>query len=258
MKSLRIESCPSGVVFMVFSFYSLLHDHLCGMAWLCQINELLMACMWFKVFNIWLSLWYQHGCMVLAPMVLAMCYVICFEDFVKERIRSHSLLVWFEMRWILEFLKLLCMIIWRIHMHVRLAVSCGLVLLFFNRVLVSWLWRYLEMESWRLWSVGLLIQWNFKDCGGSSCSVYQIHGGDGLSRRQYIVWSLIGDRDWNGNWVFTVYTVELELLSRIWYGSTGLLWRIFIIFVSSLGPYGLDTATYFKRFRFPNLIIVEL
>lgn len=236
IKSLRIESCLSDFISLYFSLCSLLHDYLFGLTWLCQIDEFLMACVWFPVFNEWLSLWYQHGCdMVLASLVLAMCYVLFFEGFVKVRIRHHSLLVWFELSWIMTFFWLRCMIIWRVYMHVRFVVSCGLVLLIYYCVLVSWLWRYLEMESWRLWSVGLMIRLVFKDCGCSLCSVDQIHGGDGLSWRQYIIWFIIGDRDWHGDWVFEVYTVEFELMRWFLYGSAGLFWRTIIVFCFLIG-----------------------
>lgn len=41
MKSLRIEFCPSGFISMSFSLYSLWHDYLFGMTWLCQIDKFL-------------------------------------------------------------------------------------------------------------------------------------------------------------------------------------------------------------------------
>ena len=170
---------------------------------------------------------------------------------------QYLILVWFTLSWIMKYLKLRCMIIWRVYMHVRFVINCVLVLLSYYRVLVSWLWSYLEQEFWTLWSVGLMIRWTFTDCGCSSCSVDQLHGRDGLFWKQYIIWCLMGVRDGHGTWVFVIYNMELELMRRYFYGRIGLFWRTSIL-VSSLVPNGFPMAKYLKKFRVPKLIIVEL
>lgn len=149
--------------------------------------------------------------MVLISLNLAICFVILFGRFVQARIRYHLILVWFALSWIMKYLKLRCMLFWRVYMHVRSVINCGLVLWSYYRVLVFWLWRYLEQESWRLWSVGLMIRGTSMDCGR-----------DGLFWRQYIIWCFMGVRDGHGTWVFVSYNMELDLMRRIFYGSIGL------------------------------------
>lgn len=51
MKSFRIESGPSVLISMSFSFLRLKHGYFFGMTWSCQsYDEFLMVCVWSKGF----------------------------------------------------------------------------------------------------------------------------------------------------------------------------------------------------------------
>ena len=272
MKSVRIESGPSGLIVMSFSSFRLKHGYFFGLVWSCQSYDVFfMVCVWSKGFNERFSLWHQYDFdMFLAYNYLAICFGMIFISFllgwidkviIKSKDDHKVLLVLFHiglfLEWIVNASKrhrdvyqvLLASVIQnrvmallgfcladtkrREHMDARISGSLFTVLLYYGCVLVFCLWRYMELFFWSLWFIDLIIRLFLRLSLVRLCLVAQVYGGDGLIWRIYKVWLLLLLEVCTAFGVL-MYAVVFELIIRS------------------------SRNTFIKRISFPKLFIVEL
>lgn len=273
MKSGRIESGPSGLIFMSFSSSIFKFGYFCGMVWSCHsYNVFFIVCVWSKGCNKRFSHWYQYGFdMLLAYTYLAICFGMIFivlllglGDKVITRSKDDRkvLLVLSHIGFLLESLinaskryrDVYHMLLTSVSQN-RVMASLGfslvdarssgslfIVLVYYEYVLVICLWSYKELAFWSLWSTLA----------------------SGLS---YLIIDLI-------IWLIIIFGLVRLCLAAHVYGGDGLIWRIHNVWLllvlkvcRAFGPlmyavifvrmFRSSRHTMIKRFSFLILFFVE-
>lgn len=214
MKSGRIESGPSGLIFMSFSSFRLKYGYFFGKVWSYQSYDVFfMVYVWSKGFNKRFSLWQQHGFdMVLVYNYLAICFGMIFiafligwtdkviirskDDYKVLRVLSHFGLL-HASKWHRKVYQVLldsasqnmvmallgfCLVDTkrRHHMDVRISGVLFTVLLYYGCILVFCLWSYMKLISWNVWLIDQIMRLNITFDLVWLCLAAHVYGGNGL------------------------------------------------------------------------------